>query len=321
MPQRAVRLERSRAWTDATAYWHMSAFHDFVHRLCLRVLHGRDSWHRRQFRPSVHVVESSERLWFEEAGQVVEAYPLATLQDRFAGRCNLLLSGPSVRRIEDPVRLAACDWIGVNGSPALFDGDIPGMRVYHVNDTGFLRGNLEKFLQFAACAEFTVIDYRTMYELMRLAGDRMPATKLVVYDAWNLPLRNPLGKIQQLARPPSHRNVYWSPDLRLGLAPGGTVAYTAAQLAWHGGYRSLYIFGLDLTNSGRFYHEDRPQPQMLDKAFSNVIVPAFELLSRQTQGELRIFNCNPQSRLPASIIEQMEPELALSETTTSLESG
>jgi len=298
----------------------MSALRNLVHRLCLRVLHGRAAWHQRQFRPGVHIVESSDRLWFEEAGEVVEAYPLAVLQQRFEGRCNLLLSGPSVREIRQPQRLAGSDWIGVNGSPALFDNDIPRMRIYHVNDTSFLRGNLEKFLRFAACAEYTVIDYRTMFELMRLAVDRMPDTKLVVYDAWNLPLRNPLGMIQKLAQPPSHGDVYWSPDLRLGLAPGGTVAYTAAQLAWHGGYRSLYIFGLDLTNSGRFYQEDKPQPQMLDKAYANVIVPAFELMQQVTAGELQVFNCNPQSRLPASIIDHVEPELALSQSAPGVKS-
>jgi hypothetical protein len=291
----------------------VSGLRKIVHRICLRLLHGRDAWHQRHFRPEVQVVQSSDRLWFEEAGAVVEAYPLTVLNGRFSGRCNLLLSGPSVRQIRQPERLAACDWVGVNGSPSLFGEHVPEMRVYHVNDTSFIRGNLDKFLRFAERAEFTVIDYRAMFALLRLARGRMPATRLVVYDAWNLPFRNPLGKIEQLAQPPAHRNVHWSPDLHLGLAPGGTVAYTAAQLAWHGGYRSLYIFGLDLSNSGRFYHEDKPQPQMLDKAYADVIVPAFELMSRETKGKMRVLNCNPQSRLPGDIIEKIDAEAALAQ--------
>jgi hypothetical protein len=186
------------------------------------------------------------------------------------------------------------------------------MRIYHVNDSSYLRGSLDKFLRFAAHAEFTIMDFRAMYELLRLASDRMPDTRIVVYDSWNLPLRLPVGKIQQLASPPNHRGVYWSNDPQLGLAPGGTVAYTAAQIAWHAGYSSLYMYGLDLTNSGRFYHEEKPQPQMLEKAYSDVILPAFELMVRETAGRFEVFNCNPDSRLPAEIIPKLTAEASLS---------
>lgn len=284
---------------------------NLAYRLCLRLLHGRKSWHRRHFRPGVCVVEGSNRIWFEESGKAFETLPLTSLTGRFTGRCNLLLSGPSVKYIEEPQRLAEHDWIGVNGSPGLFGERIPQMRIYHVNDSSYIRGSLENFLRFSAHAEFTVMDFRVMYELIRLASERMPDTNLVVYDNWSLPHRLPLGKIQQLAQPPRHRGVYWSNDPRLGLATGGTVAYTAAQIAWHAGYSSLFMYGLDLTNSGRFYHEYRPQPQMLDKAYANVITPAFELMTRETAGGLEVFNCNPDSRLPSRIIRKIPAEQSL----------
>jgi len=290
----------------------MPSLKDTAHRLCLRVLHGRESWHRRHYRPSVYVVEGGNNVWFEEFGKTFETLTLAALNGRFDGRCNLLLSGPSVQSIQRPERLAAHDWIGVNGSPGLYGERIPPMRIYHVNDSSYLRGSLDKFLRFAANAEFTIMDFRAMYELLRLASDRMPDTKIVVYDSWNLPLRLPVGKIQQLAKPASHRGVYWSNDPQLGLAPGGTVAYTAAQIAWHSGYRSLYMYGLDLTNTGRFYHEDSPQPQMLDKAYSDVILPAFELMARETAGRFEVFNCNPDSRLPGETIPKLSSEASLS---------
>jgi KDO transferase-3 len=285
----------------------MTRAKDLLHRACLRLLYGRDAWHRRHYRPGVHVVEGSERTWFEEAGRTVETLALPALSGRFSGRCNLLLSGPSVRAIPGPQRLAEHDWIGVNGSPALFDEAIPRMRIYHVNDSAFIRGSLERFLRYAAHAEYTIVDFRAMYEILRLAADRLPSTTLVVYDSWNLPHRLPIGKIQALAQPPRHRGVYWSDDPRLGIAPGGTVAYTAAQIAWHAGYDALYLYGLDLTDTGRFYHEDKPQPQMLDKSFDDVIVPAFELLMRQTSGRLAVYNCNPASRLPGEVVPQLEP--------------
>jgi hypothetical protein len=274
---------------------------------------GRDGWHQRYYRPSVNVIQGTDRIWFEESGLEVEAYPLSVLKGAFQGRCNLLLSGPSVRGIEAKSRLAENDWIGVNGSPALFGDAVPRMKIYHVNDATFIRSSLSRFLAYANQAEYTVIDYRAMYGLLQDAAAQMPKTKLVIYDSWAYPHLLPLGKIQALARPPEYKGVYLSTDIRLGLAVGGTVAYTAAQIAWHGGYDSLYIYGLDLTSAGRFYKESSPQPQMLDKAFDRVIMPAFELLVRETAPScFRIFNCNPNSRLPSSII----PQLDLNESLT-----
>lgn len=279
-----------------------------MYRLCLRLLQGSKAWHRRHYRPDVHVVKGSRHVWFEEAGKTVQTRTLSSLTGEFSGRCNLLLSGPSVSNIRDPLKLAESDWMGVNGSPALFGSQIPRMRVYHVNDSAFIRGSTKNFLRYARHADYTIVDYRAMYEILRLAIDHLPDTELVVYDSWNLPHHLPVGKIQQLAAPPEHRGVFWSNDPELGLAPGGTVAYTAAQIAWHGGYESLYLYGLDLTNSGRFYREDDPQPQMLDKAFSTVIVPAFELMTRETEGRFSVYNCNPESRLPGDILPKITAE-------------
>lgn len=266
------------------------------------------------------MVEGKEKIWFEEAGNVVEAVPLSTLTAHFTGRCNLLLSGPSVKEIADPYRLAEHDWMGVNGSPALFGNRIPRMRVYHVNDSSYVRGALDRFIRFAAHADYTVVDFRVMYETLRLASSRLPDTTWVLYDAWNLPHRLPVGKVQELAKPPSHRGVFWSDDPVLGLAPGGTVAYTAAQIAWHGGYSALYVYGLDLTNDGRFYREDNPQPQMLDKSFDAVIVPAFQLLARETSARMAVFNCNPASRLPTTVLPKLSAEESFAPRGTTLPS-
>lgn len=243
---------------------------------------------------------------------MVKALPVRSLAGRFNGRCNLLLSGPSVNSLEDPRRIGNHDWIGVNGSPSLFAEDIPRMRIYHVNDSTYLGSSLDAFLRFAGAAEYTVIDYRGMFELLRLVPEDLPSTKFVVYDSWAYPLRLPLGKIQSLVDAPSHKGLYISPDLSLGLPTGGTVAYTAGQIAWRSGYDALYIYGLDMTNSGRFYRESNQQPQMLDKSFEKVIRPSFELLAGESSRTgFRIFNCNPESRLPADVIPHLNAEESL----------
>ena len=284
-------------------------FPELTHRLHLRLSMGRECWHQRYYRPSVNVVEGEDRIWLEEDGATLEAMPASVLKGRFSGRCNVLLSGPSVKLICDPRRICDMDWIGVNGSPALFEGEIPRMRIYHVNDASYIRSSPEAFFNYASCSDFTVIDYRGAYLLLELGSDKLKDTQLIIFDGWAWPFRLPVGKIEELSNPPRHGQVSLSPDLRLGLAQGGTVAYTAAQLAWLGGYGSLYFYGLDLTNDGRFYTETTAQPQMLSRVFDRMIVPAFELIARESaRTGFRMKNCNPDSRLPHSVIPRMNAE-------------
>lgn len=294
----------------------MSSLLNFAHRTYLRLGGGKSRWHQRFYRPSVNIVRSDSKIWFEEGSVVLEAQPLHALKGVFKGRANLLLSGPSVKGLSRPVVLAESDLICVNGSPSIYDASIPDMRIYHVNDATFIRNDIDRFIRFSKKAEFTIIDYRAVYELLRLAPERLhDETKWIIYDSWGYPLNNALGDIPRLAKVPEYQGIYISNDLRLGLAVGGTVAYTGAQVAWHGGYDSLYMYGLDLTNSGRSYSETSAQPQMLDKSYERVIVPAFELFVREAMATgFQVYNCNPNSRLPSSIL----PHLGLNESLTHL---
>lgn len=290
----------------------MSLWGNASYRLFLRLSQGRASWHRRHYRPSVHVFEGAKHLWLEEEGDVLEAAPASVLAGAFGGRCNLLLSGPSVRDLAAPRRIADWDWMGVNGSPALFGEEIPRMRVYHVNDAGFIRSRFEDFLRYAACAEYTLIDFRGAFELLaRLRGDA-PDTQMVIFENWAWPMRAPKGLVERVTGMPMNGEVALSTDLRLGLAQAGTVAYTGAQAAWLGGYEELHIYGLDLTNAGRFYREKNAQPQMLDKAYESAILPGFELLARESaKTGFRVFNCSLPSRLPETIFPKMNPDQSL----------
>jgi len=287
----------------------MRMFSDFTHRLHLRLSMGRDFWHQRFYRPSVNVVEGEDKIWLEEFGTVLEAAPASVLKGRFTGRCNVLLSGPSVKSIKNPRRISECDWIGVNGSPALFEDEIPRMRIYHVNDTGYIRNSVDDFAKFARFADYTVIDYRAAYLLLALGMHDLENANFVLFDGWAWPFRLPVGKIEELADSPRNGSVALSTDLRLGLAQGGTVAYTAAQLVWLGGYDSLYFYGLDLSDMGRFYEEQKAQPQMISRVFERMIVPAFELMGRESSKTgFQIKNCNPDSLLPDSVIPKIDGE-------------
>ncbi len=285
----------------------MSILSEQLYRAYLRSVLGRTHWHRRYYRPSVSVVVGDAHIWFEENGHTVTARPLAALVGSQRGRCNIWLSGPSVKAIAAPERVAEVDWMGVNGSPRVFAAQVPQMRYYHVNDAGFIRAYLDDFLSFSRLAEHVIVDYRGMFELLRLAPDRLSGIDFLVYDSWSYPLYLEKGKIETVVQPPQRKGAFLSKDARLGLPPGGTVAYTGAQALALFGYTSLYFYGLDLSDGGRAYSEANPQPQMLDKSLQKVIIPSFELLV-QEYPEIRFRNCNPKSMLPESIVPKMLAE-------------
>ncbi|WP_269526183.1 hypothetical protein [Coraliomargarita parva] len=286
----------------------MKSTPSWAHRMYLRLFRGKAYWHQRFYPPDIQVVQSSGRVWFERQGTVLlEAYPVEYLQGKFKGRCNILLAGPSARTIEDTSLLSRHALMCVSGSPQILGEPLPRMTFYHVNDATYLRDRLDNFLEYAAHAEWTIIDYRIAFEMLRLAPDCLPDTKFVVFDNWAYPLYLPLGAIQRVAAPPRNGQVYCSTDLRMGLATGGTVAYTGGQLAWHFGFDSAYYYGLDLTNTGHAYNDPNPRRQALDKAYTDVIEPAFELLARESSKTgFKLYNCNPNSRLPDRVMPYLD---------------
>lgn len=291
----------------------MSSALNSAHRTYLRIAGGKSRWHQRYYRPSVNVLRSGSKLIFEENGFVLEAFPLEVFGQKFSGRLNILLAGPSAKAIEDKSLLLKHPLMCVSGSPQLLGENTPNFDIYHVNDATYVKDRLESFLDFSDLAEWTVIDYRIMFELLRLAPERLSKnTKFVVFDNWAYPFHLPLGKIQELAKPPESQGIYCSNDLSLGLAVAGTVAYTGGQIAWLSGFDSAYYYGMDLTNSGHAYDEKTPRIQALDKAYTNFIEPGFELLGREAKATgFQFFNCNPNSRLPNSVIQHIDTRQSL----------
>jgi hypothetical protein len=291
----------------------MSSALNFTHRTCLRIAGGKPRWHQRFYRPSVNVVRSATKLVFEEDGFVFEAYPLEVLHQQFSGRLNILLAGPSAKALEDKSLLLKHPLMCVSGSPQLLGEETPPIAIYHVNDATFIRDRLELFLKFSNAAEWTVIDYRVMFELLKVAPERLSRkTKFVVFDNWAYPLHLPLGEIQKLMQPPENLGIYCSNDLSLGLATAGTVAYTGGQVAWLSGFESAYYYGMDLTNSGHAYDDKNPRIQALDKAYEDFILPGFTLLAREAEATgFKFYNCNPESRLPNAIFQHLNTQASL----------
>lgn len=284
-------------------------FQELTYRLYLKACYGKRGWHRRFYRPSVRVVRGASGIYFEEADLSIRAEPIEAHNGLCAGRANVLLSGPSAKTVADPRRLLEHALVCVNGSPAIFGKELPGFFLYHVNDTGYIRNHLEDFLNYAGKAEFTVIDFRAVYLLLSRGVGSIPGTRLVVFDNWAWPHANQVGEIPEIAAQPRLGEARLSTDPSIGLANAGTVAYTAAQILWHWGFEDIFFYGLDMNSKGRAYKEAKAAPQRLDKVYSRIIEPAFQLLTQTVDPEkTRFYNCSPESRLPEHIMPKVEIE-------------
>ena len=135
-------------------------------------------------------------------------------------------------------------------------------------------------------------------------GVQMDGIRLRVFDLSKAPFR----KYRQV-----HDHPYFARSFENGLSTdAANIAYVALQLAFCLGFRKVYLFGLDLSHEGRFYHEEQPCPQSLQKEWDERIIKPFSLVGDMVgKGEWDVINCSPNSLLPESILPRMDPNQAL----------
>jgi KDO transferase-3 len=114
------------------------------------------------------------------------------------------------------------------------------------------------------------------------------------------------------------RPVGFSKDMSEGFFDARTVAYLTIQLAFHLGFSTVFLVGVDLNeNAGRFYEDAQSlnSPCGLDQHYHTRILPSFELMSRKVMGEaFMVYNLSESSRLPDSVV----PRVSLAEVEAML---
>jgi KDO transferase-3 len=130
--------------------------------------------------------------------------------------------------------------------------------------------------------------------------------------AWNIRKEPELICGFSLFRQKPNR-IGFSRNLQKGYFCGRTIAYAATQLAYHLGFRRVFIIGMDLRASvGRFYEQEQQKalPTSLDMDFDGFIQPSFRFMAEKiiAQEDFRVFNLSPISRLPASILPKIDLE-------------
>ena len=267
-------------------------------------IRGKRYWHNRYYPPSFRVREVQGHLTFKVSnGNSTSGLLAQTMENTRSGDCNIILSGPSVKSIEKPGLLGNRYTIAVNGSPDLLLKNNVACNLYIVSDTRYLRERTTDFLHYARRADYCFLSYAGIVTLLNL-GVRLDGIRIRVFDRRLRPFR----QYQQ-----TQAQSYFARSFDKGLGTSSTVAYYALQTAYCLGFRTVYLFGLDLSLEGRFYSEEQSQPTALQKNWDERIIQPFTLVGNMVaDGEWSVINCSPQSMLPESILPKMDPNQALS---------
>lgn len=102
----------------------------------------------------------------------------------------------------------------------------------------------------------------------------------------------------------------FSTDMAKGYYSARTIPYCALQLACHLGFSHAFLIGLDLNPAlGRCYPEgDRPLKSTLDIDYDDFILPSFQFMQtalQRTGNPFRVYNLSAASRLPATVVPQL----------------
>ena len=99
-----------------------------------------------------------------------------------------------------------------------------------------------------------------------------------------------------------NETICFSKNLTKGLFTSPTVAYSAIQILYNLGYDYVNIFGLDLTDSGRFYDSDAGQS--LDKHNTRIFLEMSLCSQTFSENHKHIINRSPNSALPTELMPQ-----------------
>ena len=101
-------------------------------------------------------------------------------------------------------------------------------------------------------------------------------------------------------------SIGFSKDLSDGYFDARTIVYAALQLAYHAGFDTVFMVGVDLlSESGRFYEtaDSFKSPCYLEQHLTTRIIPSFELMTEKIIGaDFRVYNLSCASKLPRHLI-------------------
>lgn len=277
-----------------------------------------------------HPITGMRQLYWE-GRHVGTTRPPAELEDTRRGHCFIVATGPSLNQINLKL-LHGHPTFGVNGAIAKFKEAGLSPTYYAISDDDFFENRFPMvrdviasrskcFFSFAGLSRVSEFDAslldKTDYYLMEVINRRYghPRLPLNEFRKWAVE--------QNMVIPEKPRRddcrVGFSRDFGKGIFCSRTILYMALQIAYHIGYRKLFILGMDMDYHGaspRFYESSaQMRPSKIARDFEPHILPSFELLRGICDREgLQVFNLSPTSQLPESVIPRLTLEQALAMT-------
>lgn len=305
------RFEMSLQFTDG------GLLERSLRRLWHLAIGGRRHWHNRVFSRSQSIERSGDGWVFRWGGrQPVAARRIEDLP-RLDSAVSIVASGPSVRELRQPARFFERPVACVNGSIALADELGRRADYLFVNDYRFVLDKVDLFRVGLETADHVVLGPIATFAAMLVVPELLAGAPLYFRDDLLRPFKRPRPTVAELRADPSvivhpEGGVAYSLDVGRGVCSSGTVVFDAIQTLFGRGYREIAMFGVDLSDTPRFYAEQQPAPNDLRASYELQIRPAFELVEEYVRRSGRVLvNGSPRSRLPSEIVPKAEGERLL----------
>jgi KDO transferase-3 len=254
---------------------------------------------------------------------------LDALRARASGDCFVVAAGPSLADI-DLRRIAAWPTIGVNGTIVKFLADGARPTYYSITDPDFFEHRFALVRDVLSSGAMCFFGYTGLSRICEHGASLLSGVPLGLSEIVNRRYLVPRLSTEEcdaaaekdpdlILHPDIRRQeglVGFSRNMAKGMFCGQTVGYRAIQIAFHLGYRRVFLLGMDLGAQGqqvRFYETTaQARPSLLEQHFEGYIRPCFEIVkSLCDAGEFEVYNCSLASRLPDSLVPKIAFDDAL----------
>ena len=293
-----------------------------VYRVFLRIFRPQH-WHMRNIRPILKIVNNNDgtRDVYYKGRKIFQTISMEELSKINGNSLFIVGSGPSIKSTNMELLKKEENIFCVNGSIAV--KDVYGLQVsyYIALDDSFLKNRLHDIIDaiqndIICFISLSGIRLIAEYDISILENKKNIYIIENYYEQYGFSFNeklNRVGKDVPVAEESlsSKRPIIFSQNLEDGIFIGGTVIYSALQIAAAIGYEKIYILGMDLGFSKgqeRFYKEKSPENTRYDEELKDIIIPQMKLAKNVLANQMHIYNLSLTSKLPSTIFEKKKLE-------------
>lgn len=259
-----------------------------------------------------------------ELGSKTPLRSFADLRNSCRGALFIIASGPSVK--DFPIsRYVNYPMLAMNGSISCFANVGIAPYFYLCDDSSFVRNRLPLLLQATELAENLALSPRVIASLLEREPHSLDGRSVYDFERVNRPPEGGGGMgdraFARMAQrdPDLECNFSWfrqkpnrigfSRNLEKGYFSSRTIPYAGIQMAYHLGFRQVFVVGMDLDSSkGRFYEQAADAVRSrLDGDYDDYILPCFKVMAeRVITPDFQVYNLSLHSRLPMQIVPKLD---------------